>query len=506
LIEVRHVELLGALSLATDLGTGQPLEHGLQTCVLATELARSMALGPESVADACVTALLHSIGCTSDAYEASIRFGDDVALRAAWATVDPGQPREVLAFIAREAGRGQPALRRGATFARVLAEGPAGPRSRFRAHCEVGRRLAERLALSAGCRRALGFVFERWDGKGYPAAVAASGVPVEARVLHVARDVLVLARRDGGPGALKTMAARAGAAYDPDVVAVLSDPLLERALMAGWEEVTAFDAVPASILGPEALERALGAMADFADIKSPWLLGNSHRVAELAEAAAWRLSLAGDEVAAVRSAALVRDLGRVAIANEIWDKPAALSGAERERVRLHPYFTERALSRVTALAEIAALASSHHERVGGGGYHRGVDAAAVPVGARVLAAADAYVGMTSRRPHRRALDAVAAASELRAMALDRACVEAVLAAAGHPAQRVPRALPAGLSEREVEVLTLLARGKSNKQIGAALGIAPKTVGHHVGHVYGKIGVSTRAAAALFAVEHDLLRR
>jgi HD-GYP domain-containing protein (c-di-GMP phosphodiesterase class II) len=505
-LQVTCVELLGALSLATDLGTGQPLEHGLRTCVVATELARAAGLGDEDVADTYATALLHSIGCTSDAYEAASRFGDDVAIRAAFATVDAGQAREMLAFLAGNVARARPPLRRAVSLVRTLAAGPAGARTGFAAHCEVGRRLAERLGLSPGAWHALGFVFERWDGNGFPAGAKGPDTPIAARLLHIARDALVFARRDGAAAARSVLIRRSRAAYDPELVDLLTAELLARADGVGWEDVIALDCAPTERLRGDKLERALGAIADFTDIKSPWTLGHSHRVAELTEAAAWRLALDAGDVAAANAAAFVHDLGRVAVSNAIWDKAGPLGSAEWERVRLHPYFTERALSRVPDLERVASIAAAHHERVGGVGYHRGVDARDEPVTSKILAAADARVAMRSLRPHRGALDDAMAATQLRAMALDREAVEAVLAAAGHRAERVVRELPAGLSEREAEVLALLARGRSNKEIAQPLGISPKTVGHHVSHIYAKIGVSTRAAAALFAVEHGLLDR
>jgi DNA-binding NarL/FixJ family response regulator len=83
-------------------------------------------------------------------------------------------------------------------------------------------------------------------------------------------------------------------------------------------------------------------------------------------------------------------------------------------------------------------------------------------------------------------------------------VEAVLAAAGHERVGTRAPAPAGLSDRELEVLRLVARGLTNKEVAARLDISVKTAGHHVQHIFGKIGVTTRAAAGLFAMQNDLL--
>jgi HD-GYP domain-containing protein (c-di-GMP phosphodiesterase class II) len=207
----------------------------------------------------------------------------------------------------------------------------------------------------------------------------------------------------------------------------------------------------------------------------------------------------------VRRGALVHDLGRVAVPVRIWQKAAPLTPDDWERVRLHAYHSERVLTRSRFLAALAPVASFHHERLDGSGYHRGTAAAEIAPPARLLATADAYHAMTEPRPHRAALSpgqaAEALGREAAAGRLDPDAVTAVLEAAG---QRVPRIeRPAGLTEREAEVIGLLARGLQTKQVARRLGISIKTADHHIQNAYAKIGVSTRAAAALFAMQHGL---
>jgi response regulator RpfG family c-di-GMP phosphodiesterase len=230
-------------------------------------------------------------------------------------------------------------------------------------------------------------------------------------------------------------------------------------------------------------------------------------VAELAGAAADRYQLPEAEVTTIRRAALVHDLGRLGIPNTIWDKPAPLSHAEMERVRLHPYYMERMLASSRALAPLGELAAQHHERLDGSGYRRGLRGSALSPGARILAAADVYHALVEPRPHRPALAPDRAVKELRqevkSRRLDGAAVDAVLASAGHRIRR-RREWPAGLTAREVEVLRLVALGLTNREMAERLVVSKKTVASHIEHIYGKIGVSTRAAAALFASEHGLL--
>jgi HD-GYP domain-containing protein (c-di-GMP phosphodiesterase class II) len=209
----------------------------------------------------------------------------------------------------------------------------------------------------------------------------------------------------------------------------------------------------------------------------------------------------------VRRAGLVHDLGRVGVPNTIWDKTTPLTSVEVERIRLHSYYTDRMLAEPQALAAIGRVAACAHERLDGSGYHRGHGAAALPATARVLAAADCYRTSIEERPHRPAKDPAAAARALQREVtlgrLDATAVAAVLGAAGQRRTR-SAAGPAGLTPREVEVLALLASGRTNRQVARALGVSPKTVGNHVEHIYTKTGVGTRAAATLFAMEHGLV--
>jgi HD-GYP domain-containing protein (c-di-GMP phosphodiesterase class II) len=210
------------------------------------------------------------------------------------------------------------------------------------------------------------------------------------------------------------------------------------------------------------------------------------------------------EIVTARRAGLLHDLGRAAVPTGVSDKAGPLTTAEWEQVRLHPYHTERILARASALASLARPAGMHHERLDGTGYHRGANASEQDRLSRLLAAADAYQALTEARPQRPAYNPDEAARQLESESLDRDAVAAVLSAAGH-SSRGRRAWPAGLSDREVEVLRLLARGMTMKAISEQLFISVSTVHTHVAHLYEKTGVSTRAGAAVFAMGNDLLQ-
>jgi HD-GYP domain-containing protein (c-di-GMP phosphodiesterase class II) len=502
---LRLAELMAALSLATDLGMGQPLDQALRTCLIAIELAERMGLSNDEISEVFYVALLRFLGCTADAHEFAELFGgDDLAERRASAPVVGGSPTELARAVLR-VGAGQGPLRRAELLVGLIARLPRGASEARRAHCEMAEHLAVRLGLPPGVQRALGVENLRWDGLGAPRAFCRNDIPISARIVFVARDAEVLHREGGSQLLRESLRSRSGHAYDPAVAGTLLQHADE--VMAALEATSPWKAVmdrepePHPWVPESRLDSVLQTFADFVDMKSPWMAGHSRGVAALAGAA----SAEGKNLG---RSGLVHDLGRVGVPNGISDKPGPLTDGEWERVRLHPYYSERILERSAALKPLAICAGMHHERLDGSGYHRRSHGAEISRDARILATADAYQAMTEPRAFRQALSATRASEELEAEAragqLDRDAVHSVLTAAGHRPHRTA-AWPAGLSDREVEVLRLLCRGGTNKEVASLLKISPKTVGHHVSHIYDKIGVSTRAGATLFAVEQELLQ-
>jgi HD-GYP domain-containing protein (c-di-GMP phosphodiesterase class II)/DNA-binding CsgD family transcriptional regulator len=362
--------------------------------------------------------------------------------------------------------------------------------------------VAARLGLPGAVSDALGQVFERWDGRGHPGLHRGEELPLATRVWQVAHVLDLLADAPDVAGQLRR---RAGRTLDPAIAgaaADATDALLAVREDAGLAAVLATEPEPHRTVGAEGAEDVFAVFGLVADLKSPLFRGHSERVSRLAAEAARITGRTDDEVAALRGAGLVADVGRVAVSSATWEKSRPLTDAEREQVRLHPYFTARALARVPALTGLAELACAHHERCDGSGYHRGLTGAAFSPAAALLAAADAWVGAGEPRPHRPARDDAERTALLRAHAvagrLPAAAVDAVLAAAG--AAPPPGPATAGLlTTRERAVLDLVADGLTNAAIGRRLAISPKTVNAHLEHVYAKLGVSTRASAVVAAL-------
>jgi HD-GYP domain-containing protein (c-di-GMP phosphodiesterase class II) len=498
------VEVVAALCLATDLGMGFPLEHGLHTTLIAMRLAERLGVDRATSSQTYYASLLCHAGCTTDAHVAAEIFGG--SLTTHFNPVMYGSGREALLGLLRalpEPGRAAPV--RAFQVARSLPRMAREQRTEIAASCEVAGMLAGGVGVPRTAADLLGYLTERWDGRGPLERAKGEQIPLPMRIVHVATDAALQRVLGGADRAARLVRERAGSAFDPAVAACLADHADEVLADAesAWQETLDREPHPPLVLSGEAVDRALAAMGNFADLISPYLAGHSAGVAELAAAAGRRC---GIDVTTLRRAGLVHDLGRVAISARVWQKPGPLTADEREQVRLHAYHTERVLSRSPFLSALCPIAGAHHERLDGSGYHRGASGAELTLPARVLAAVDAYHAMTEPRPHRAALGPEPAtdalACEVRAGRLDADAVTATVEAAGQRAPRLER--PAGLTQREAEVVAMLARGLQTKQVAGTLGISVKTADRHVQNAYRKMGVSSRAAATLFAMEHGLV--
>jgi HD-GYP domain-containing protein (c-di-GMP phosphodiesterase class II) len=506
---VRSAEVIAALCLATDLGMGFPFEHGLHSTLIATRLAEYLGVDPATASRTYYACLLSHSGCTTDAHVTAEVFGG--SLTTHFNPVMYGSRRELLSGLVRALPPPESAGPvRVLQTARGLPRMARTARPQFTAMCEVAQILADGVGLPPSVQGLFDHLFGRWDGKDPLARAKGDEIPLPIRIAHVAVDAAFQRLLGGEEHAAHVIRERAGHAFDPEVAACLTENAGEILALdteaSAWDEVLAREPHPRLTLQGEAIDRALKSMGSFADLISPYLAGHSLGVADLAAEAAQRCRLDAAGKVAVRRAALVHDLGRVSIGPRIWQKPGPLSADEWEQVRLHPYHTERVLSRSPFLSALARVAGAHHERLDGSGYHRASAGAELPLPARLLAAADAYHAITEPRPHREPRAREQAAEELAREAsagrFDPDAVTAVVEAAGQQVPRIER--PAGLTEREAEVVGMLARGLQTKQVARALGISVKTADRHIQNAYGKIGVSTRAAATLFAMERGLI--
>jgi HD-GYP domain-containing protein (c-di-GMP phosphodiesterase class II) len=509
---LRLADLVASVSLLSDLGFALPPEESMRSCLIATSLARRMGMAENAVADVYYTALLQHAGCTGFAHETAIVYGDELVMNAAAARTDTNDLGDLVNTYLRAAARGKGPVGWTRATLYTLIRGSQFGRRYATARCEVGRETARRLGLGEGVRRGLHEVAEAWSGGSGVQGLAGEAISPAGRLAALAATAARFDEIGGPEAAIDAVRRRAGGELDPAIAAMFVANAVE--ILADTRDgdprdnVLAAEPTPVRRVGGADLPAAAAAIGDLADLKSTFTLGHSDGVATLAADAAVRHGLDERAVEQGRLAALLHDLGRVGISNAIWERPGRLTAAEWEQVRLHAYHSERILARSDALRPIAGIAGMHHERLDGSGYHRGSPAREIGVEARLLGAADAFNAMTQARPHRAALSPEEASVQLQndadAGRLDPDAVASVIGAAGlEPARRrVPQ--PSGLSDREVEVLRLLSAGLTNRQIADRLVVSPRTAEHHVQHIYTKIGASSRAAAALFAMEHGLL--
>jgi HD-GYP domain-containing protein (c-di-GMP phosphodiesterase class II) len=508
---VRLSELLGVLSFGADLGMGQPMEHVLRQCLIALYLADRIGLEADDREAVFFGSLVAWVGCHVDAYEQAKWFGDEMALKGDFRRTDFHTATSGTMFMLRHFGKGLAWHQRLGLIPSFMGDGKRAAESMLENHWRASDELMAQLGLERRVRDTVEQSFERWDGRGVPKGLEAGQILVTARLVNLADVVEVFQRAGGTEAAVSVARERSGTQFDPDVVGLFASSaealFAELDAVEPWREVLNTEPATRYWLIGEDLDDALRAMADFCDVKSPFTIGHSRAVADLVSRAAPTYGLSPADATLARRAALAHDLGKLGVPNSIWDKPNPLTPAERERARMHVYFTERMLASSTALAPLAAVAVQHHERLDGSGFPRSLTGNDMTPAGRLLAAADSYQVLTEPRPYQATKDAGQAATEVlgevRSGRLDADATAAVLAAAGHRTAK-RREWPAGLTTREVEILRLLARGQSNKQIAATLTISPKTAGTHVEHIYTKLGVTNRALASLFAAKHGLI--
>lgn len=505
--------LLCALSFATGLGFSGHMDHGLGSAALGLQLADALALAPEEREALFYGALLKDVACTACAAGIAAFLPDEEQVSLADVILmDPSRVSDLIGWLSRYFRVDARFPQRIARLFSFLVQCGSVVKETMRSHCEVAEVFARHLGFPDYVGLTLRYQWERWDGMGMAYGLRGSAIPRPARILHLVQ-VLDLTYRFGGPEAARAIAQEnCGTRFDPQGVNAFLRLVQRADFWQAIEEQTTQEALlarrpptAAGHLEGDQIECMCETLADFIDLKTRETWHHSRTVAEIAVRMGTRLGLDLRDLTTLRRAALVHDIGKVAIPIGILTKGEQRSHSEWETYRLHPYYTQRILERVEALRELAPAASTHHEWVNGQGYYRQLRGEQIPFAGRILAVANTYARLVQQK---QPAEAVQMLHPLVGKHYDPVCYHALVSSVTHAdsPESVRRTVrKAGeLTEREIEVLRLVAQGRNTPQIAHTLDISRKTVEHHVAHVYNKLGVSCRAAAVVYAVQHGLV--
>ncbi len=509
------------LAVASDAGVGLPLEHTLRVCRIATRVAAHMGLSAEQQSDVYFTSILKDSGCTSWTTQlATFISADEIAARFDFLfRTDSSSNLDVLRWVLAHVGAHSGPLERTMRVVDFMAHGRDFTREGYQSSVEVARRIAQRLGLSAGVQEALLTVFEHWDGRGMPRGLRGEAIPLVSRIVYPSIYVEVCHGAGGLDAVRSLLAQRRGKAFDPAVTDALEAVAKEKSFWLGlqqqsvWEAVTeAFPEAIAARSENDLLEAFALTVADFVDMKSHYLAGHSRRVAELVGAMAVRAGLPVSDMTRIRRAALLHDIGLVAVPSYVINQSGrGMDRTQTARMQSHPKFGADLLRRAVALRDTVGIVAAHHEQPDGHGYPSGLAGSDIPLGARFIAVADRFDELTHDGSAHLAMPPEAALESIAAQVgpvFDQEAFEALRdaqdASIGRPVDSRPPAWPEGLTDREVEVLRLAASGMTRRDMAKRLVVAESTVRHHMESIYSKLGVSTRVGAVLFAVEHRLV--
>jgi HD-GYP domain-containing protein (c-di-GMP phosphodiesterase class II) len=399
---VRVSELLGALSFALDLTEGQPFGHALRTCLIGMRIAERLDLPLQERRDLYFGSLLKDVGCSSSAARVYELFAGDDLSRLDW-----NNYFKAAQYAGAQAEPGSSWFERARRIVALAKVGSGAAVDLVEARCKRSAAIVEELGFGSGVAAAVASLEEQWDGRGQPHGLKGSQIPLTARILGFAQSLDAFAALDGARSALAMAVQRRGKCFDPNLVDASEElggdidhwcALNDVALQHAVREAEPGDA--SLLVTPAAMDRILRGFAHVVDVKSPYTAQHSARVAAISVGVASALGFEGDGLGEIRRAALLHDIGKLSVPNSILDKPGPLSAHEWEVMRLHPYYTQRILERISGFETLAFVASSHHERLDGQGYYRGLRDQEIPRQARVLVVSDIYEALTTDRPYR----------------------------------------------------------------------------------------------------------
>lgn len=448
-LQLRMSDLISALSLALDLTEGQPMGHAVKSCLLGMRIAEILKLSVEDRSDLYYALLLKDAGCSSNAARMYEIFGGDerVAKKEVKTTDWSRVTFDGLEYLMRNVMPGRSRLDRVIAIAHIAINRKDQSTELFQLRCERGGQIAKKIGLSEATTKAIYSLDEHWDGNGFPQGLKDLQIPLLSRIMNLCQTLEVFAAVSSPQDAFQVIQDRSGTWFDPDLVQACMELEKDSAL---WELLESED-VRARVIEIEPfgvfqyaddsrIDSICEAFADVIDVKSPYTHAHSKGVPSVAVAIASKLGLGEKEIPVIRRAALLHDIGKLSVPNKILDKNGKLTAQEWEAMRLHPYYTQRILERISGFKHLAFLASTHHEKLDGSGYYRNLRATQLPMSARAITVADIYDALSAKRPYRDALPTEKVLEIISGEvphALDSSCFEALKAVAQPKEQHGP---------------------------------------------------------------------
>lgn len=421
-------EILGALSHAIDMTEGQPPGHSVRCCWIGMKIGAQLGLPEAQMADLYYTLLMKDLGCSSNAARiCALYLADDITFKHDFKKID-GSLNAALQFVFQKTGLQSGLSERIRATVNILRNGGQISRELIETRCHQGADIAAKLRFSPDVQDGIRSLDEHWNGNGKPEGASGRDIPILSRIALLAQVVDVFFQDGGAPASCAEISARSGTWFDPDVVDAFercaADPALWQGLLADTEPLiyTLAPRLSAFAIDDDYLDDIAQGFADVIDAKSPFTADHSRRVTLYADMIAEQVGLSAEHRRWIRRAALLHDIGKLAVSNQILDKPGRPSEEEWASIRAHPAHSETILARVSAFRDIAPVAGAHHERLDGKGYPKGQTEATLPFEAMILATADVYDALSADRPYREAMSYEAA----------MAILNAELGAAHHP--------------------------------------------------------------------------
>ncbi len=443
--KITRAELVSALSRALDITEGQPEGHGVRCAWIGLNVAKEVGIEPIDMADLYYTLLLKDIGCSSNAARiCELYLADDLTFKQDFKNMNDSLP-QMLGFILSHTGLKSGLAERFRSLVTIFTEGGRIARELIETRCQRGADIARQMRFSETVAQGILDLDEHWDGQGKPVGIAGHEISINARIALLAQVIDVFHTSGGTQAAMREARARSGTWFDPSLVSAFERVAQEPSFWATLSSRDIQDTVVA--LAPEEqgefvdedyLDAVAEAFAQVVDSKSPYTAGHSDRVTLFTDMIAEELGLTSEHRRFLKRAALLHDLGKLGVSNQILDKPGKLDDAEWVEMKKHPEQSRSILSGIRAFEKLARVAGDHHEKLNGKGYPRGISGDDIALDSRIITVADIFDALTAERPYRGPMPVDKALEIMRGdvgVAIDADC----FAALEHALQRLENA-------------------------------------------------------------------